>query len=184
MQSLRGCGCRSRSLAALSPNDRLDIEPQAGSQLLVHLMAEGQTIAVASVDEIDGQLVATIINHGLGSGPVMGGRRIDQWKHRRQRRRTESRRPADDDAREAGAGARAEASVEQRTYSPGAGPRCAGEIRRAFELAVDGSGQQVFLVRDQWLVEQLQRCARDGVWRGRRRTNSSPGSMAHHCRIE
>lgn len=69
------------TLAALSPNDRLDIEPQAGSQLLVHLMVEGQTIAVASVDEIDGQLVATIINNGLGSGPVMGGRRIDQWKH-------------------------------------------------------------------------------------------------------
>jgi flagellar motor switch/type III secretory pathway protein FliN len=69
------------TLAALSPNDRLDIEPQAGSQLIVHLMAEGQTIAVASVDEIDGQLVATIINNGFNIGPGLGGRRIDQWKH-------------------------------------------------------------------------------------------------------
>jgi flagellar motor switch/type III secretory pathway protein FliN len=67
------------SLAALSPGDRLDIEPPAGSELLIHLMAQGETIAVASVEISDGQLVATIIN----KGPGVTGRRIDQWKHRK-----------------------------------------------------------------------------------------------------
>jgi flagellar motor switch/type III secretory pathway protein FliN len=65
------------AVAALSPNDRLDLEPEAGSQLLVRLMAEGKTIAVASVEVVDGRLVATIINNG----PGVAGRRIDQWKH-------------------------------------------------------------------------------------------------------
>ncbi len=71
------------SLVALSPGDRLDIEPQAGSQLLVELVAEGQTIALASVEVVDGRLVATIINSGVNNGPGMAGRRIDQWKHRK-----------------------------------------------------------------------------------------------------
>jgi len=77
----------AESLAALSPGDRLDIEPHAGSQLLVQLMAAGQTIALASVEEMDGRLVATIIGNGLSNGvnngPGMAGRRIDQWKHRK-----------------------------------------------------------------------------------------------------
>lgn len=67
------------SLAALSPDDRLDIEPQTGSALLVQLMVDGHTIAVASVEHVDGQLIATIINNG----PGIAGRRIDQWKHRK-----------------------------------------------------------------------------------------------------
>ncbi len=71
------------SLVALSPGDRLDIEPQAGSQLLVQLVAEGQPIALASVEVVDGQLVATIINSGVNNGPGMAGRRIDRWKHRK-----------------------------------------------------------------------------------------------------
>jgi len=69
----------AETLAALSPNDRLEIEPQAGSALLVELVAQGQTLAVASVEQVDGQLIATIIN----IGPAIGGRRIDQWKHRK-----------------------------------------------------------------------------------------------------
>jgi Type III flagellar switch regulator (C-ring) FliN C-term len=71
----------AESLVALSPGDRLDIEPQARSQLLVELVAEGQTIALALVEAVDGQLVATIINSGVNNGPGMAGRRIDQWKH-------------------------------------------------------------------------------------------------------
>ena len=67
----------AESLAALSPADRLDIEPQSSSQLLVELAVEGKTIALASVELIDGQLIATIINNG----PGQAGRRIDQWKH-------------------------------------------------------------------------------------------------------
>jgi flagellar motor switch/type III secretory pathway protein FliN len=74
---------QAETLAALSPGDRLDIEPQAGSQLLVHLVAEGQIIAVASVEQVDGQLIATIINNALNNGPGPAGRRIDQWKHRK-----------------------------------------------------------------------------------------------------
>jgi hypothetical protein len=65
------------AVAALSPSDRLDIEPEAGSQFVISLMAEGKTIAVASVEVIDGRLVATIINNG----PGLAGRRIDQWKY-------------------------------------------------------------------------------------------------------
>ena len=72
---------QAESLAALKPGDCLDLEPQAGSELLVQLMVEGQTIAVASVEVVDGQLVATIINNDLNNGPGMTGRRIDQWKH-------------------------------------------------------------------------------------------------------
>ena len=69
------------SVAALSPGDRLDIAPPAGSQLLVQLMVDGRPIALASVEAVDGQLVATIINNGFNIGPGLGGRRIDQWKH-------------------------------------------------------------------------------------------------------
>ena len=67
------------SVAALSPGDRLDIAPPAGSQLLVQLMVDGRPIALASVEVVDGQLVATIIN----KGPGLAGPRIDQWKHRK-----------------------------------------------------------------------------------------------------
>ena len=67
-------------VAALSPNDRLEIEPSAGSTLLVELIAAGQTIAVASVEVVDGQLIATIVENHLSNGPGLAGRRIDQWK--------------------------------------------------------------------------------------------------------
>lgn len=69
----------AETVAALAPNDFLDLEPQTGSQLVVQLMAEGQTIAVASLEQVDGQLIATITN----IGPGLAGRRIDQWKHRK-----------------------------------------------------------------------------------------------------
>jgi flagellar motor switch/type III secretory pathway protein FliN len=73
---------QAETLAALSPGDRLDIEAQAGSALLVQLVAEGQTIALASVEVVDGQLIATIINSELNNGSGLAGRRINQWKHR------------------------------------------------------------------------------------------------------
>lgn len=71
------------TLALLGPGDRLDIEAQNGSQLLVQLMAGGQAIAVASVEQIDGRLIATIINNDLNQLPGVAGGRIDQWKHRK-----------------------------------------------------------------------------------------------------
>ena len=77
----------AEALAALSPADRLDIEAQSGAQLLVHLVAEGRTLAVASLAQVDGRLIATIIESGvdnnLNSGPGLPGQRIDQWKHRK-----------------------------------------------------------------------------------------------------
>jgi hypothetical protein len=77
----------AETLVALSPADRLEIEPPSGSPLLVQLMAAGQTIAFASLEVVDGQLIATIINNDvnndLNNGPGSGGRRIDQWKHRK-----------------------------------------------------------------------------------------------------
>jgi flagellar motor switch protein FliM len=73
----------AESIAALSPGDWLDIEAQGGAGLLVRLIAEGQTIAVASLEIVDGQLIATILNHDANNGPGAAGRRIDQWKHRK-----------------------------------------------------------------------------------------------------
>ena len=67
-------------VAALSPNDRLEVTPPAGSPLLVQLIADGQIIALASVEVIDGQLIATIVENHLSNGPGLAGRRIDQWK--------------------------------------------------------------------------------------------------------
>jgi flagellar motor switch/type III secretory pathway protein FliN len=66
-------------LATLSPDDRLDVEPAAGSQLRVEFAIKGKTIALASVEVVDGRLIATIINNRPGSA----GRRIDQWMHRK-----------------------------------------------------------------------------------------------------
>ncbi len=70
-------------VAALSPDDRLEVSPSAGAALLVQLIAEGQIIALASVDVVDGQLIATIVENHLSNGPGLAGRRIDQWKHRK-----------------------------------------------------------------------------------------------------
>jgi len=67
----------TEEVAALAPSDRLEIEPEGGAGLLVQLTAAGETIAVASLEVVDGRLIATIINHG----PGIAGRRIDQWKH-------------------------------------------------------------------------------------------------------
>jgi flagellar motor switch/type III secretory pathway protein FliN len=73
----------AESVAALSPGDRLDIEAQGGAGLLVRLIAEGQTIAVAALEVVDGQLIATILNNDGNNGPGVAGRRIDQWKHKK-----------------------------------------------------------------------------------------------------
>jgi flagellar motor switch/type III secretory pathway protein FliN len=67
------------SLAALEPGDFVDLEAQAGSELVVRLVADGSTVAVASIEEVNGQLVATIINNGPGTT----GGRIDQWMCRK-----------------------------------------------------------------------------------------------------
>jgi flagellar motor switch/type III secretory pathway protein FliN len=67
----------AESLAALSLGDHLTVESEDGSGLLVRLMAAGVTIAIASIEMIEGNLIATIVNHG----PAVTGTRIDQWKH-------------------------------------------------------------------------------------------------------
>ena len=69
----------AESLAALSPTDRLDIVSEGGSEPRVEFVVEGEVIAVASIEVVDGQLIATITNNG----PARSGRRIDQWKHRK-----------------------------------------------------------------------------------------------------
>jgi flagellar motor switch/type III secretory pathway protein FliN len=68
---------RADALAALAPGDHLDLEAQAGSTLMVRLIADGATVATATLAVEDGRLIATIINSGSG----IAGRRIDQWKH-------------------------------------------------------------------------------------------------------
>jgi flagellar motor switch/type III secretory pathway protein FliN len=67
----------AEEIAALAPPDRLEIEAEGGAGLQVQLVAAGNTIAVASLEVVDGRLVATIIN----TGPIIPGGRIDQWKH-------------------------------------------------------------------------------------------------------
>ncbi|HVN26869.1 MAG TPA: FliM/FliN family flagellar motor switch protein [Candidatus Binataceae bacterium] len=62
--------------AALKPGDRLEIEGEGGVGLQVQLVAAGVTVAIASLEVVDGKLVAGIINRG----PGLTGR-IDQWKH-------------------------------------------------------------------------------------------------------
>jgi len=69
----------TESLAALSCGDHLSVESEDGSGLLVRLMAAGVTIAVASIEVIEGSLIATIVNRG----PELSGPRIEQWKHRK-----------------------------------------------------------------------------------------------------
>lgn len=67
------------SLSTLEPGDFIDLEALAGSELVVRLVVDGDTVAVASIEEVDGQLVATIINNGPGTT----GERIDQWMRRK-----------------------------------------------------------------------------------------------------
>jgi hypothetical protein len=67
----------TEEVAALAPPDRIEIEAEAGAGLLVRLVAAGNIIAVASLEAVDGRLVATIINNG----PATSEGRIDQWKH-------------------------------------------------------------------------------------------------------
>lgn len=67
----------AESLAALGSGDHLSVESEDGAGLLVRLMVAGVTIAIASIEMIEGSLIATIVNQG----PGMTGPRIDQWKH-------------------------------------------------------------------------------------------------------
>jgi flagellar motor switch/type III secretory pathway protein FliN len=70
------------SLATLEAGDFIELEAQAGSDLVVRLLVNGNTIAIASIDEVDGQLFATIINNGPGTT----GGRIDQWMCRKAKK--------------------------------------------------------------------------------------------------
>src|SRR6202030_2230861 len=56
----------AESLAALSTTDRLDIVTEGGSEHRLEFVVEGKIVAVASVEVVDGQLIATIINNGPG----------------------------------------------------------------------------------------------------------------------
>jgi hypothetical protein len=64
------------ALAALSPGDHLEVEPRGNSALTIRFVANGKTLATASLAVEDERLVATIISNG----PAPGGARIDQWK--------------------------------------------------------------------------------------------------------
>ena len=66
----------AEEVALLAPSNRLEIEAEGGAGLLVQLVAAGNTIAVASLEVVDGRLIATIINNG----PLIPEGRIDQWK--------------------------------------------------------------------------------------------------------
>jgi hypothetical protein len=63
-------------LAAFAPGDRLDVEPRGNATLTVRFVANGQTVATASLAVEDERLVATIIS----KGPATAGARNDQWK--------------------------------------------------------------------------------------------------------
>ena len=67
---------RADALAALSPGEHLEVEPRGISALTVRLVANGETVATASLSVEDERLVATIIS----KGPAKAGSGIDQWK--------------------------------------------------------------------------------------------------------
>ncbi len=64
------------SVAALEPGDVLKTEPEIGNLPLVRLTVGASTIALASIEKVDGRLVATIINHRSD----LYGRKDDTWK--------------------------------------------------------------------------------------------------------
>ena len=67
------------ALAAVQPGDLIDLEPAVAGGLLLQFAINGTTVALATVREIDGRLVATIIESNLESKL----RRVDQWKLRK-----------------------------------------------------------------------------------------------------
>ncbi|HLX38372.1 MAG TPA: FliM/FliN family flagellar motor switch protein [Candidatus Binataceae bacterium] len=64
------------TLAALTPGDHLVVEPRGNSALTVRFVANGETVATASLAVEDERLIATIISKGRAPA----GARIDQWK--------------------------------------------------------------------------------------------------------
>ena len=64
------------ALTTLSPGDHLELEPRGNSALTVRFVANGETVATASLKVEDERLVATIIS----KGPASAGAGIDQWK--------------------------------------------------------------------------------------------------------
>jgi len=69
----------ARLLSGLSTADSLEIEPEGG-ELLVSFKAEGTTIAVGKLRDINGRLSATII----WTGAQRHEPRCDQWWLKRQ----------------------------------------------------------------------------------------------------
>jgi flagellar motor switch/type III secretory pathway protein FliN len=66
-------------LAALAAGDRIEVEPEPGAEPVVRLMVGGATVAVASVEEHDGRLIATISRIGNRSAV----RNLEQWQFRK-----------------------------------------------------------------------------------------------------
>jgi Type III flagellar switch regulator (C-ring) FliN C-term len=66
-------------IAALQPGDRLETEPEIGTQPMVRLTIGATTVALASIAKVEGRLIATIINHC----PELFGRKDDIWKVRK-----------------------------------------------------------------------------------------------------
>ena len=60
--STRDARMAAESLAALSPDDRLEVESPSAPRCWYIQVAAGQTIAVASLTIVDGTLIATIIH--------------------------------------------------------------------------------------------------------------------------
>jgi len=67
-------------IAALTPDDELEVEPEVGFKPMVRFVAGGRTIATASVAIENDSLVATIST--LGAGPP--GRKDDRWLFRKK----------------------------------------------------------------------------------------------------
>jgi len=71
----------AEALAGLAAGDHIDLEAQGSTELTVRLVADSETIAVASLTLDGDRLVATILKNGPGGA----GKRIDQWKNRKAR---------------------------------------------------------------------------------------------------
>jgi hypothetical protein len=65
-------------VASLEPGDSLETEPEIGNQPIVRLTIGSVTVALATIANREGRLIATIINC-----PDLSGRKDDTWKVRK-----------------------------------------------------------------------------------------------------
>jgi flagellar motor switch/type III secretory pathway protein FliN len=67
------------AIAALEPGDVLETQPKVGTQPIVRLTIGSTTIALASIAEVEGRLIATIIDYS----PALAAQKDDTWKVRK-----------------------------------------------------------------------------------------------------